>query len=328
MTGRASRRAILTAIFALAAWASDAAAHPASGIVVDAQGQVYFVYTGHGVMKIAADGKATIVHASKGGHWMCLDPDGIFSRAKPKYFERITPDGAKPAIIFADGGAPPVVNRDGNLYYGSWNSADDPFAPGGQTVSRLSLDGKASTFSPQLQETLAGINDGVTGLATAPDGSLYVAARTAILKVNVSDGSVRTLVHPITLADCDDDPPDGRAELRGPCLRGLAVDAKGNVYAAAQGCHRVVKVTPDGKASVILKADRPWSPTGAPLATTARSTSSNTPTPTAAPTRATAGSRASASSRPMARSRRWSRSLHSGQTTGSSYFGGATTQSN
>jgi sugar lactone lactonase YvrE len=196
---------------------------------------------------------------------MCLDPDGAFARAKPKYFERITPDCVKPAIIFADGGAPLVVHRDGNLYYGSWSSANDPYAPGGLTVTRLSPDGKLTEFSPQLQQTLAGFNDGVTGLATAPDGALYVAARTAILKVNVTDGSVTTLIHPITLADCDDDPPDGRAELSGPTLRGLAVDAKGNVYVAAPGCHRVIKITPDGKASIILKSDRPWSPTGVAL---------------------------------------------------------------
>jgi hypothetical protein len=34
------------------------------------------------------------------------------------------------------------------------------------------------------------------------------------------------------------------------------------VYAAATGCHRVVKVTPDGRVSTVLKAERPWSPTG------------------------------------------------------------------
>jgi sugar lactone lactonase YvrE len=268
MTPRSLRALPLATLCLLAACvaAGPAAAHPASGIVVDAQGQVYFIYTGHGVMKIAPDGgKPSLIHPSKGGHWMCLDPDGAFARAKPKYFQRITPDGVKPAIIFADGGAPLVVHRDGNLYYGSWSSSDDRFAPGGITVTRLSTDGKPTEFAPQLQQTLASFDDGVTGLAIAPDGFLYVAGRTAVVKVNVADGTVRTLIHPIKISDCDDDPPDGRAELSGPCLRGLAVDAKGNVYAAAQGCHRVLKITPDGKASVILKADRPWSPTGVAL---------------------------------------------------------------
>jgi hypothetical protein len=42
----------------------------------------------------------------------------------------------------------------------------------------------------------------------------------------------------------------------------LAVDAHGTVYAAAAGCRAVVKITANGQATVIAKAERPWSPTG------------------------------------------------------------------
>ena len=41
-------------------------AHPASGIVVDAQGHVYFIYSGHGVMQIDPPGKLTNTHEDKG----------------------------------------------------------------------------------------------------------------------------------------------------------------------------------------------------------------------------------------------------------------------
>jgi hypothetical protein len=34
------------------------------------------------------------------------------------------------------------------------------------------------------------------------------------------------------------------------------------VFATATGCRCVVKVTPDGQVSSVLKAERPWSPTG------------------------------------------------------------------
>ena len=57
-------------------------------------------------------------------------------------------------------------------------------------------------------------------------------------------------------------PPTGTPEDQKPFLRGLAVDSRGTVYAAATGCRCVVRVTPDGKVGVILKAERPWSPTG------------------------------------------------------------------
>src|SRR5689334_4570367 len=158
-------------------------AHPASAIAVADNGTVYFVYTGKGLMKIGADGKVSNVFESRGGHWMCLDREGVFANAQPKYFRRVTPDGVKPAIIFADGGAPLVVNKDGNLYYGSWSSKDDPYAPAAATVSRLKVDGTREHFAPTLERTLADIGEGVTGLATDRAGMIYVATWSAILKV-------------------------------------------------------------------------------------------------------------------------------------------------
>ena len=68
-------------------------------------------------------GKLTYVHQSKGGHWLCLNPNRSLSRRQPKHFERVTPEGVRPAIIFAHGGAPIAVCGDGNLYYAS-NYAD------------------------------------------------------------------------------------------------------------------------------------------------------------------------------------------------------------
>ena len=34
---------------------------------------------------------------------------------------------------------------------------------------------------------------------------------------------------------------------------------------AATGCHRVVRIARDGNVEVVLKAERPWSPTGVAL---------------------------------------------------------------
>jgi len=257
-----SRIASVVAALAMqcALLAGPASAHPASGIVVDDKGEIFFVYSGHGVMKIERDGKITCIHPSKGGHWMCLDEDGSFADVQPKYFERVTPAGVKPAIIFADGGAPIAVCRDGNLYYGSGTETQE-LSPGGLSVTRMTPEGKLTAFTPGLKKRLAEFDDGVAGLADGPDGSLYVACWSGVLKVNM-DGAVTTLVHPIVVSDCDRDPPDHGASNHKPCLRGLAVDPHGTVYAAATSCHRVVKITPDGQVTTILKAERPWSPTG------------------------------------------------------------------
>ena len=48
-------------------------AHPGSGIVVDAQGRVYFIYSSHGIMRVEPSGKLTNIHEGKGG------PDALFA---------------------------------------------------------------------------------------------------------------------------------------------------------------------------------------------------------------------------------------------------------
>jgi hypothetical protein len=109
---------------------------------VDEQGNVYF-NGGRGLGKIDPQGKLTYVGNRTGGHWLCLDADGSFSRSQPKYFERVTPDGAKRALIFADGGSPIAVLRDGLLYYAS---GDETMTPGGLRTTRQSPSGEISIF--------------------------------------------------------------------------------------------------------------------------------------------------------------------------------------
>jgi hypothetical protein len=242
----------LAASFALAtlsAWA-----HPGSGIVVDQEGNVYFC--GRGLVKMDAKGKLTYLNRKTGGHWMCLDMKGSFSRTQPKYFERITPPGVKPALVFADGGSPIAVLPDGNLYYAS---NDEKLTPGGLQVTRNSPRGEISAFPPDGKKVTERF--GITGLAAGPEGALYIACPTAVLRLNM-DGTFTTLADSIALKDCDVDYPDHNPNLPLPFLRGLAVDEHGTVFAAAVGCHAVVKITPDGKVETILKAERPWSPTG------------------------------------------------------------------
>jgi sugar lactone lactonase YvrE len=187
---------------------------------------------------------------------MCLDGDGSFSRTQPKHFERITPYGVKPALIYADGGSPIAVLRDGLLYY---VSNDETKRPGGQQVTRQSPGGEISIFPPDGKSTTEKL--GITGLAPGPDGSLYIAQPNAVLKLKM-DGTFTTVATSIELKDCDVDYPDNNPQSLLPSLRGLAVEADGTVFAAAVGCHAVIKITPAGKIETVLKTDRPWSPTG------------------------------------------------------------------
>jgi hypothetical protein len=105
---------------------------------------------------------------------------------------------------------------------------------------------------------------GVRFLASGPNDSVYIATWDAVLKVN-KNGAVSTVVHPVVVKDCDEDPADHKPSNRMPFLRCLAVDGRGMVYAAATSCHRLLKIASDGKVESVLKAELPWSPTGAAL---------------------------------------------------------------
>lgn len=238
-------------------------AHPGSGIVVDKQGNVYFTHTGRGAAKIDPQGNLSYLYQNTGGHWLALDTEGSFSSSTGnRLFERITPTGAKPALLFASGGAPLVVSSDGNLYYGSGFPGGDDLLPGGFTVTRMSLDGTKTLFSPELKTTLEKLGQAVTGLTRSKDGTLYVAGPSAILKVKL-DGSVTTLIHPIVVQDCTFAPLESVSRFyHGPFVRGLDVTDDGSVYAAVTGCHCVVKITPQGKVDTVLKSESPWAPTG------------------------------------------------------------------
>ena len=181
---------------------------------------------------------------------MALDTKGWFARSDLKLVERITPWGVLPALIVADGGAPIAVNTNGHLYYGVGVSSAGKISVG---MMKLSPDGKQEPFAPDFTRTIE--NLGITGMASGPDGILYVSCLTGIIKIT-TDGKFSTVANPVVVKDCD---PDGDST---PFLRGLDVDSRGALYAAACGCRCVVKITADGKVETVLKAERPWSPTG------------------------------------------------------------------
>jgi DNA-binding beta-propeller fold protein YncE len=256
---------LLPAVAALALFVEWASAHPSSGIVVDENGNVFVADINTGLWKIGTEGKLTHLH-QEAGHWLALDAAGNFARVDftksdrwPRWFKRRTPDGAKPVLI-TDGGSPLVTPQDGNLYY---VSSGEHLQPGGHEVIRLTPDGKLDRVVTDLAKTSEKLG-GIKGLATGPDGALYLSYPKAVLRITL-DGKVTTLADPVVVTDGDKDLPAGTPESQLPSLRGLAVDDRGTVYAAATGCRCVVKIQADGKVGTVLKAERPWSPTGVAL---------------------------------------------------------------
>jgi hypothetical protein len=173
------------------------AAHPGSGIVVDAQGNVFFQDSAaRTIWKIDTQGKVTAHYNKLGGHWMALDAQGKFVRADLKLVERIAP-----ALIVADGGAPITVNSDGNLYYGLDVESAGQVSVG---MTRISPAGRQEPFAPDFARRIE--NLGITGLASGPDGTLYVACLTGVWKVK-TNGTFTALAESVALKDCDQDAP-------------------------------------------------------------------------------------------------------------------------
>jgi sugar lactone lactonase YvrE len=254
---------VLLAVARLSFPSFTASAHPSSGIVVDQQGNVFFSDLDRGLLEIDAKRKVTTIFPREGGHWLALDSNGSFSNVDfeksalwPRWFKRRTAVGVRPALI-SDGGSPLVVAPDGNLYY---VCNDEQMIPGGLIIGRLTPDGKETLINSAYRHTSDELG-GIKGLAVGPDGALYASYPKAVLKFAL-DGKVTTVLNPVVVADCDKDPSSGG---EAPSLRGLAVDARGTVYAAASGWRCVIKIAPEGHVETIVKAQTPWSPTGVAL---------------------------------------------------------------
>jgi sugar lactone lactonase YvrE len=252
-------------IFLVGLGLSSSFGHPSAGIVVDQQGNVFISDLTRGILKIDPSGKvSTISEEKEGGHWLALDPEGQFSKVDftksshwPRWFKRRTEEGARPALI-SDGGSPLVVARDGNLYYVC--NEDKTKIPGGLQIARLTPDGKETLLNPALRP-LADRLLGIKGLAEGADGAFYMTCPQALLKVSAK-GEISTILNPVIAPECDRHPP-GLTDS--PSLRGIAVNSRGEIFAAATGCRVVLKITPDAKVTTVLKSEAPWSPSGVAL---------------------------------------------------------------
>lgn len=254
---------IVLAWLALSVVQQKAFSHPPSAIAVDERGRVFFTDAQEGVFRID-DGDAVPRINPSAMHWMALDRRGAFAEAPEEFgewFGRITPKGERPTLVSCSD-FPCAIGRDDNLYFAKMH---------GLTILRRTPTGKESKLvEPKDYGVDLGRPLGINGMASGPDGSIYVVT---LDSVNRTEGTGEHVLYTITL-DGDirkiaerfvrEKAPEGEEhpEVRPQYCRGMTVDNDGNVYIAVTGSRFVMKVTPQGKGSVILRAERPWSPTG------------------------------------------------------------------
>ena len=254
----------------------SAKAHPATGIVVDRNGNVYFSDL-ETIWKLDAKGRKTVFVAGVSGrhvHELAIDQEGNIyggdvsynpsSKGWPSAIWKMTTDG-KLTYLLEPTEHPPrgmSIWRDsgGNMYLIDQNNHTKT-----QTLLlRRSVDGQVTT----LAGSAYGHKDGrgtqanfgsVGGMSFGPDGSLYLTDNTSVRRVSM-EGEVTTVAKDLNLKT-----GGGRPTSFGGgsgSLTGLSVDASGNVFVADAGNRRLLKITPGGKVEVVYRTEAPFFPNG------------------------------------------------------------------
>lgn len=251
-------------------------AHPASGIVVDSAGNIYFSDL-ETIWKFDTHRKLTVFrHGERGRHVheLAIDEQDNVYGADVSYNPatkgwisdvwKMTPEG-KFIYLLKPTEHPPRGwsiwhDRAGNMYFIDQNNHTKRET----LLLRRSPDGTVTTFAGGAYGHADGRGNlaqfsSVGGMAFGADGSLYLTDGEFLRRVAM-DGTVSTLASDL-LARTSEDRPRLFAGEHGS-LAGLSVDSGGKVYVSDTGNRRLLKVNNDGKVQVILRSEPPYFPTG------------------------------------------------------------------
>lgn len=268
--------AMISVVILIVVAAENGNAHPATGIVVDSKGQLYFSDL-ETIWKIDRQGKLSQVRAGLNGrhvHELSIDAqdnvygaDVSYAPATQKWITsvwKITPEGK--VIYLQEESDHPVsgmsiwLDRAGNMYSIDQNNHTKTRT----LLLRRTPDGVVSTLAGSAyghadgQGTTAKFGS-VGGMFFGADGNLYLSDGAYVRRVTM-DGNVSTLGRDLTTRTSEDRP----ALFGGShsSLTGLTVDSGGNIYVADAGNRRLLKISYDGKVSIVYRADPPYFPNG------------------------------------------------------------------
>ncbi|MBO6794199.1 MAG: hypothetical protein JJ895_09820 [Balneolaceae bacterium] len=253
---------VLTFTFGFFGSNSVLEAHPWGGLVIDSDGNVYFTFT----CPIVDDHHYACV-------WM-IDQDGntqqilnsryspsdiILSRSPSRYVLAAERSGQSPSYrnmlweIHSDSISQvnPAKNYSNAFHIQAYAIANDStlyFARDGQLFS---LQKNSTASEIDLGRTINRIDL----VSIDGDGTLYLVADNALYKK--SETGLKLIANSLK----DNDPEN--IPFRGAnILFDMCIDDSGNVYLAYYGNRRVLKVSPSGDVSTLLKSEGPWSPSG------------------------------------------------------------------
>lgn len=266
MTRRPRAGLVLAALL----WAASARANSIASIVVERNGDVYFSdYVRDKIWKVDGRGALTVALANRHSYHLVLDSGGaIYGENRPARggdvtIWRLEPGGSAQEVFrparygrtASYRGTVFTIDRQGNLLY----LRDCQ-------VVRLGEDGGLTALTPHgCRETAWSDPLIVYGhlhgsLAWGPDGALYFSDGRSIRRIG-PDGSVTTLDGRPTSLFAGHQPDEPRYES----LMGLAVDDRGNVYAADKDSRSILRFHTDGRTDVVARLGMFWSPTALAL---------------------------------------------------------------
>lgn len=252
---------------------APAYAHPATGIVVDRQGRVYFSDL-ETIWRLTPDGNVSVFRDGVRGrhvHELFIDSEGIvfgadvsYEPATQKWISavwKMTPDGTLTWLQEPSANPRPGmslwIDHAGNMYSVDQNNHTKTRT----LLLRRTPDGTISTLAGGAYGHADGRGtaakfSSVGGMTFGPDGALYLTDGSAVRKVTM-DGSVTTVARNLNFLT-----PEDREQFMGGGLAGLAVDVNGSVYVADAGRRRLLKLTSAGKVDVVYRAAAPFFPNG------------------------------------------------------------------
>jgi len=240
------------------------------GIAVDRQGQVYFSDL-KTIWKIDAQGKLSVFRAGNDSHThdLNIDEAGNLYGAENSYEPetqrflsatwKMTPAGSFSYLLAPTDNPPQGTSvwkdRDGNMYHVAYYPERELLAlkrtPNGNVTALVGSSNAVRNYRQSVPYSAG-------GLAFGTDGALYFTHGANVSKLTTS-GVLTPLISNLALENASRNAANGNLPTQ---LFGIAVDAKGNAFVADYGNRRVLKITPDGKNSTLIRAEESWFPTG------------------------------------------------------------------
>jgi sugar lactone lactonase YvrE len=277
-----SRQLIISSLFLLAIVLSlhqRVDAHPATGIVVDSKGNVYFSDL-ETIWRVETSGKLTVFRSGIRGrhvHELTVDSeDNIFgadlSYESQKWIGavwKMTPKGVltylSPPTSDAPRGRSLWQDRQGNTYWVDQNNHTKTRT----LLLRRTPEGAVTTLAGGAWGHADGKGiearfGSIGGMTVAADGNIYLTDGDSLRRVTL-DGIVTTLARDLTTRTSEDSPTLFGGNHGG--LAGLSVGPDGTAFVVDSGNRRLLKIR-EGKTQVVVRSEPPFFPTGAAITPT------------------------------------------------------------